>query len=74
MSDAARVPEPSRYLAPQEAADYLRMSLSWLRKATRRREVPAIPIGARIVYDRVDLDGYVDQLKRAAAWAAKSRA
>ena len=72
-----QVPEPpaaSRYLAAPEAAYYLRVSLSWLRKATRRREVPSFRLGARVVYDRDDLDAYVQERKREAAWAAKERA
>jgi excisionase family DNA binding protein len=68
-------PQPSadapRYLSPQEAAEYLRMSLSWVRKATRAGKLPHIPLGWRIVYDRVDLDRLMEDLKRAAAWEVR---
>lgn len=70
MTESTPVPELSRYLSPQEAADYLRMSLSWLRKATRAGKLPRITLGWRIVYDRVDLDAFVAERKQAAAWDA----
>ena len=69
---ATTVAETTRYLSAPEAAHYLRISLAWLRKATRKRDVPSFKIGARVVYDRVDLDAYVEERKRETAWAARS--
>ena len=60
-----------RYLNAQEAADYLRISVSWVRKATRSGELPHAKIGCRVIYDRTDLDEYVRQKKIKASWAAQ---
>jgi excisionase family DNA binding protein len=51
-----------------EAAAYLRVSVSWIRKATRRKEVPSFQIGTRVLYDRADLDAYIAERKQEAAW------
>jgi excisionase family DNA binding protein len=45
-----------------EAADYLRMSPSWVRKATADGRLPVVQLGARVVYRRVDLAEYVQRL------------
>jgi predicted DNA-binding transcriptional regulator AlpA len=60
--------QQDRYLAPQAAADYAKMSLSWLRKRTAAGEVPHIKLGRRVVYDRLDLDAYMDEQKKRTAW------
>ncbi|MCG3135026.1 MAG: hypothetical protein HMLKMBBP_02520 [Planctomycetes bacterium] len=51
-----------------EAAAYLRVSVSWIRKATRRAEVPSFQIGTRVLYDRADLDAFIAERKQIAAW------
>ena len=56
-----RVPE---LLTIGEAADYLRMSPSWVRKATADGRLPVVKLGARVVYRRVDLADYVERLAR----------
>ena len=58
----------ARYLTPAEAAEYLRMSLSWVRKATRAGALPHAQLGWRLVYDRKDLDEFVRERKVAASW------
>jgi excisionase family DNA binding protein len=72
-SKSGTVPAAARYLDAREAASYLRVSVSWIRKATRRGEVPSFRIGARVVYDRGDLDLYVEERKREAEWRARER-
>lgn len=59
-----------RYLTPAEAAAYLKISLSWVRKCTRAGLLPHAQLGWRIVYDRVDLDEFITSRKRAASWEA----
>ena len=49
----------SPWLAAPEAAEYLRCSLSRLRKLTMLREVPAHHDGGRVLYRRDELDRYV---------------
>lgn len=54
-----------RYLDTVEAAAYVRVSDSWLAHARLRKEGPRIvplPTG-RIVYDVVDLDKWMEDLK-----------
>ena len=60
-----------RYLNPPEGADYTKMSLSWLRKKTAAGEIPHIKLGRRVVYDRLDLDAYMEEQKIKAAWAKR---
>lgn len=44
------------------------MSMSWLRKATCYGKIPHAKVGARVVYDRLDLDEYIAHCKVLAAW------
>lgn len=64
----AAVKKRGRYLTAIEAAEYLRVSLSWLRRATRAREVPHAMLGRRRLYDRQDLDAYVTFKKSGGQW------
>jgi excisionase family DNA binding protein len=54
---------PQRYLSVPGAAETVRISVSWLRKATRRGELTHARLGAPIVHDREDLDEYVHHRK-----------
>ena len=60
--------DPDRYLSPPEGAHYTKMSLSWLRKRTAAGEIPHIKLGRRVVYDRLDLDDYMEEQKKKTAW------
>lgn len=60
--------DPDRYLSPREAAKYMKMSLSWLRKQTAAGEIPHIKPCRRVVYDRLDLDEYMSRHKIDTAW------
>ena len=44
------------------------MSLSWLRKRTAVGEITHIKLGRRVVYDRLDLDEYMEEKKKQTAW------
>ena len=57
-------PSPPELLTISEAADYLRMSPSSVRKATADGRLPVVQLGARVVYRRVDLAEYVERLAR----------
>jgi hypothetical protein len=57
----AALPRPSaRCLSREEAADYLGIGLT-LFDGLR---IPPVRIGRRCVYDRVDLDAWLDEFKR----------
>lgn len=57
--------EPSaRYLSRPEAAGYLRVSQRTLDTLTAAGDPPAIRLGARIVFDRGDLDAFMARRKR----------
>jgi hypothetical protein len=49
------VPE---FMSAPEAADFLRMSLAWVRLKTAHGELPHHKIGVRVVYSRDDLRAY----------------
>lgn len=48
-----------RYMTVPEASDYLRISPSYLRKATRAGDVACARLGQRVIYDRQELDAWV---------------
>ncbi|MHC4469527.1 MAG: helix-turn-helix domain-containing protein [Planctomycetota bacterium] len=66
MSDPNQASD--RYLTAPEAAAYMKVSLSWLRKKTASGELPHSKLGHRVVYDREDLDEYIRRCKVTAAW------
>jgi excisionase family DNA binding protein len=53
-----------RYLTQSEAAEYLRVSVRWLREATSGGEIPAAKVGRKLLYTPADLDAYVDRQRR----------
>lgn len=54
----------TRYLTQSEAADYLRVSVRWLREATSNGQIPAAKVGRKLLYTAADLDAYVDRQRR----------
>jgi len=50
-----------RYLTAPQAADYLKVSLSWIRKKTASGELPHVKLGSRVVYVRDDLDDFMER-------------
>ncbi len=66
-------PVADRYLAAPQAAEYMKVSLSWLRKKTATGELPHSKLGHRVVYDREDLDEYIQSRKIASFGGARTR-
>ncbi len=64
-------PQAPRYFSAPDAAKYLCLSMSWLRKATMDGRIPHAKIGVRVVYDRDDLDEFIRQRKVETAWATR---
>lgn len=63
-----RIPAESPYLSTRQAAEYLGVSRGWLETLRSRGAGPAYArIGARIIYDRRDLDRWVDSQRGVAA-------
>lgn len=50
---------PAPWMTAEEAADYLRCSISRLRKLTMRKLVPAHRDGGRVLYRREDLNAFI---------------
>ena len=48
--------QPSPWMSIREAADYLRMSESWLKKAVAENTAPHVHIGRRALLHRDHLD------------------
>jgi excisionase family DNA binding protein len=55
-----------RLLKVKDAATYLSASIWAVRKLHWERKVRGIFIGRRLLFDRADLDRYVDELRRSA--------
>ena len=53
------VTKPDQLLNAREAAEYLRMSLPWVRLRTTDGTLPHSRLGRRIVYSRQALDDFV---------------
>lgn len=49
------------------AAEYLGISKRQMEQLARENEVVKVQIGHRVLFDRADLDAYVDRLKAAAS-------
>ena len=59
--DETALPRPTaRCLTKQEAADYLGIGVTMLQSLA----IPAVHFGRRCLYDRVDLDAWLDDYKR----------
>ena len=52
------------WLTVQEAADLLRVPVSWLYERTRTNSVPHVKLGKYLRFDRDELAAWVDELKR----------
>jgi len=58
------VPGVQRLYNVKEAASYLRLSPWTVRSLGWNGEIPEVKIGRRVLYDRNDLDEFVDRNKR----------
>jgi excisionase family DNA binding protein len=52
------------WLTVKEAADLLRVPVSWLYERTRTNSIPHVKLGKYLRFDRDELTGWVDGLKR----------
>jgi excisionase family DNA binding protein len=52
------------WLTVQEAADLLRVPVSWLYERTRTNSVPHVKLGKYLRFDREELTAWVDKLRR----------
>ncbi len=68
IQSAPATPNPAaRLLTVKEAATYLGAHVWFVRTLAWNRAVPHLRFGRRILFDRADLDAYVEKMKRAAA-------
>lgn len=59
-------PQIERRMFPRKpAADYLGIGLRSLDQLAADGEIPKTRIAGRVLYDRVDLDAYIERVKRA---------
>ena len=59
-------PVQARLLTVKQAAQYLACSVFAVRDLGWSRRVPSLKIGRRVLFDRTDLDRYVDLAKAGA--------
>ena len=52
------------WLTVQEAADLLRVPVSWLYERTRTNSVPHVKLGKYLRFDRDELAAWLDELRR----------
>lgn len=63
----AKLAAEPRLLTVKAAAAYLSTTVWFVRTLVYEKKVPHLRLGNRIVFDRVDLDKFVEDLKRSAA-------
>jgi excisionase family DNA binding protein len=51
-------------LTVQEAADLLRVPVGWLYERTRSNSIPHVKLGKYLRFDREELAGWIDELRR----------
>ncbi|MCW2758703.1 MAG: DNA-binding protein [Nocardioidaceae bacterium] len=66
MTKPAPVDAERRLLDYTRAAAYLGISVRGFKELARTGEVLKVPVGNRVLFDRVDLDSFVDRAKRLA--------
>lgn len=54
-----------RLLDYTRSAAYLSISLRGMKQLAADGEIRKVEIGSRVLFDRVDLDSYIERLKRA---------
>jgi excisionase family DNA binding protein len=52
------------WLTVQEAAELLRVPVSWLYERTRTNSVPHVKLGKYLRFDRDELNAWLEELKR----------
>jgi len=52
------------WLTVKEAANLLRVPVSWLYERTRTNSIPHVKLGKYLRFDRDELTAWVDELKR----------
>jgi excisionase family DNA binding protein len=57
---------PARCLNINQAAAYMNCKVWFVRNLAWNNTVPHIRLGCRIVFDKSDLDAYIDRMKQAA--------
>jgi excisionase family DNA binding protein len=62
-----RPQEPPRLLRVEEAAKYLSTTPWFIRSLVWAKSIPHVRLGKRILFDRADLDKFIDDQKKAAA-------
>ena len=62
-----------RLWSAEDVAKFLGVSLSWVRKATARCELPSIHLGRRVVYDPAEVRAFVDSRRVAKPKIVPSR-
>lgn len=62
-SPLSQSPINPRLLRIREAAQYLSTTIWQLRTLTWSKQLPALKLGNRYVYDRTDLDAFIERQK-----------
>jgi excisionase family DNA binding protein len=61
------------WLTVQEAAELLRVPVSWLYERTRTNSVPHVKLGKYLRFDRDELTTWIDEMRRDGRGAAATK-
>ena len=62
LADRLQLSEPSPWMTTAEAADYMRVSVRWLRQ--HLGQVPHSKVEGRLFFSRRDLDTWLEGMRR----------
>lgn len=65
MSKPSLPMQERRLLRYEHAAEYLGISLRGMKELAKAGQVRKVQIGGRVLFDRADLDAYIERVKKA---------
>lgn len=66
MSKKTSPPAERRLMSYDDAAAYLGISLRGMKDLAKKGQIRKTPIGARVLFDREDVDDYIERVKKSA--------
>lgn len=64
----ARPSPKQQFLSIEEAAEFLNMTVRWMRRQVDQRRIPFHKFGNRVMFSRSDLESYAQKNRQEARW------
>lgn len=66
MKTKSTHPAERRLMSYEDAASYLGISVRGMKTLAKEGHIRKTPIGSRVLFDREDVDSYIERVKRSA--------